>query len=198
MIAETVVPPPGEQAAGSNPSENVDRIREILFGSRMREYAQHFLQIEDRLARETAGLKAELDRRFESQGAQNRQALDALSDRLTRERDERTESEERISREFGDSIRSLDRRQRQADDSVAKELRELRQSIIERHLSLSDDLRKSLEAAATLYGRRHEELRANAVDRLAFADLLAELALRIRGDRRLPGEGNSIDAGADT
>ena len=66
MIAETAVPPPGDQAAAPNPAENVDRIREILFGSRMREYAQQFLQMEDRLARETAELKAEFGRRMES------------------------------------------------------------------------------------------------------------------------------------
>ena len=50
MIAETAVPPPGDQAAAPNPAENVERIREILFGSRMREYAQQFLQFGKRPA----------------------------------------------------------------------------------------------------------------------------------------------------
>jgi hypothetical protein len=197
MIAETAVPPPGDQTRAPDPAENVDRIREILFGSRMREYAQQFQRMEDRLVRETAELKAEFSRRMESQEVRNRQVLDSLADRLNVERDERAESEERISRELSDSIKSLDRRLRQGDDGVAKDLRELRQLTLDRHLSLSDELRQSLAAAGTLQGRRLEELRTSAVDRFALAELLAELALRIRGDLRIPEEGNSTDAGAD-
>ena len=197
MIAETAVPPPGDQAAAPNPAENVERIREILFGSRMREYAQQFLQLEDRLARETAELKAEFGRRMESQEVHNRQALDSLAERLNAERDERAESEERISRDLSESLKSLDRRLRLAHDGIARDQRELRQFTLERHLSLADEMRYSLAAAGTLQGRRLEELRANAVDRFALADLLAELALRIRGDLRVPGDGNSGDAGAD-
>ncbi len=197
MIAETAVPPVGDQTAAPNPAENVDRIREILFGSRMREYAQQFRQIEDRLVRETAELKAEFGRQLESLEASNRQVLDSLSDRLNAERDDRAESQERISRELSDSIKSLDRRQRISDDGAARDLREIRQSTIDRHLSLSEELRQAIAASGLLHGRRLEEVRANALDRFALADLLAELALRIRGDLHIAGEGNSTDAGAD-
>src|SRR5260370_21342581 len=97
MIAETAVPPPGDQTTTPNPAENVDRIREILFGSRMREYSQRFLEMEERLVRETAELKAEFGRRVESLEARSLQELDSLADRLVTERSDRAESEGRIS-----------------------------------------------------------------------------------------------------
>jgi hypothetical protein len=175
----------------------VDRIREILFGSRMREYSQRFQEMEERLVRATAELRAELGHRLESLEARSRQELDSLADRLGTERSERAESEGRISRELSDSVKSLDRRLHQTDEQVAKDIRELRQLTLDQHRSLSDELMKSLTTTRTLQGRRLEELRASAVDRFALADLIAELALRIRGEFRIPEEGNLTDAGVD-
>src|SRR5215831_11226874 len=198
MIAETdVQSPPNDQSTTLNPSENVDRIREILFGSRIREYAQRFLQMEERIARETAELKAEICRWIQLLEAQSRQELESLADRLNTERGERADAEERIRRELNDSVILLDRRLRQSEERGDKDIRELGQLALDRHKNLSDELRQSLAAAGTQHGRRLEELRAGAVDRLALADLFAEFSLRIRGEFRLPGEGNVTDAGAD-
>jgi len=197
MIADTDVRPPGDQAGTANPAENVDRIREILFGSRMREYTQRFLQIEERLAREAAELKAEVGRRLESADARSRQETDSLADRLNAERGERAESTDRISRELSDSVRLLDRRVRQTSDQIARDLRELRQFTLERHKSLSDEVTQALAAQRTLESRRMDEMRASAVSRFDLADLLTELALRLRGEFHVPGEGNSADGGED-
>ena len=198
MIAETDVQmPPNGQSTTLNPSENVERLRESLFGSRIREYTQRFQHMEERMARETAELKAEICRWIQLMEAQSRQELESLADRLNTERGERADAEERIRRELNDSIILLDRRIRQSEERGAKDIRELGQLALDRHKSLSDELRQSLAAAGTLHGRHLEELRASAIDRLALADLFAEFSLRIRGEFRLPGEGNGTDAGAD-
>jgi DNA anti-recombination protein RmuC len=197
MIAEVPVESPGGQTITPNPAENVDRIREILFGPQMREYAQRFLQIEERLSHETGELKAEIGRRLESTEAHSQQQSDSLADRLNTERTERAETVERIFREISDSFRLLDRRLRQADEQVSKDLRELSQLVLDRHRSLSDQLTQSLNNAGALHNRRLDELRATVIDRFTLADLLAEFALRLRGEFRIPGEKDSPHAGAD-
>jgi hypothetical protein len=197
MIAESDLRTPTDQTTTPNPTENVDRIRDIIFGSRMREYAQRFQQIEEQLARESADLKGEFGRRLESVEARNRQETDSLTDRLNTERTERAESTERISRELNDSVRLLDRRLRQFDEQMAKDLRELRQLTLDHHKSLSNELTQALAAQVALEGRRSDELRASAVNRFDLADLLAELALRLRGEFHAPGEGNSVNGGED-
>jgi hypothetical protein len=197
MIAEVPVQPPGGPPATPNPAENVDRIREILFGEQMREYAQRFHQLEERLVRETGELKAELCRRLESSEAHGQRQAESLTDRLNAERTERAESVERVAREVNDFVRLLDRRLRQADEQVAKDLRELSQMLLDRHRSLSDQLTQSVNAAGATHGRRLEELRARSIDRFTLADLLAEFALRLRGEFRVPGEGDGSHAGAD-
>ena len=182
--------------SGTGTTENVDRIREILFGSQMREYAQRFTQLEERLLRETSDLKTEVRRRLDSLEAYTRQEIDALSDRLKTERSERTETIERISLEADKAARALERRLVQSDDQVSRELRELRQLTLERHRSLSDELTQCVNRSEMLQTRRLEELRANAVDRVALASLLAEVALRIRGEALVPGVEDSNSAGA--
>ena len=178
------------------PTENVDRIREILFGSQMREYGQRFGHLEERLLRETSELKTEVRRRLDSLEAYTRQEVEALSDRFKTERDERTQTVDRVSREASDATRALERRLIQSDEQVLKDLRELRQLMLERHRTLSDELTQCVGKSEMLQNRRLEELRANAVDRIALASLLAEVALRIRGESLVPRVEDTLSAGA--
>jgi len=181
---------------GVGATENVDRIREILFGSQMREYGQRFGQLEERLLRETSELKTEVRRRLDSLEAYTRQEVEALSDRLKTERNERMQTVDRVSREAIDATRALERRLVQSDEQVSKDLRELRQLMLERHRTLADELTQCVSKSEVLQNRRLEELRANAVDRIALASLLAEVALRIRGESLVPGVEDTFSAGA--
>jgi DNA anti-recombination protein RmuC len=177
-------------------SENVDRIREILFGSQMREYGQRFARLEERLLRETGELKTELRRRLDSLEAYTRQEVEALSDRLRTERNERLERMDRMARDAGDSTRALEKRVAQTDEQVSKDLREVRQSLLDRHRALSDELTQCVGKLEELQNRRLEELRGNAVDRAALGDLLREMALRIRGESLVSGVEDAVSAGA--
>jgi uncharacterized protein with von Willebrand factor type A (vWA) domain len=188
---------PGSQTGVPGPTENVDRIREILFGSQMREYGQRFVQLEEKLIRETGELKAEVRRRLDSLETLMRQEVEALANRLGTERTERTESGDRISREFNEQVRSLERRFNQSEEQVSKDLRELRQVTVERNRSLTEELTEAIANAEKLQNRRLEELRASAVDRFALANFLTELGLRVRGEFHVTGIGDSADAGAD-
>jgi seryl-tRNA synthetase len=184
----------GHTSAGA--TENVDRIREILFGSQMREYGQRFAQLEERLLRETGELKNEVRRRLDSLEAYAKQEIEALSDRLRIERNERTEAAERASREVADATRSLERRVVQSEEQLSKDMREIRQLILERQRSLSDELTQCVSKSEMLQNRRLEELRASATDRIALASLLAEVAMRIRGESLVRGVEDTLSAGA--
>ncbi len=185
-----------EHAGGSGATENVDRIREILFGSQMREYAQRFAQLEERLLRETGELKTEVRRRLDSLEAYTKQEIEALSDRLKVERSERTDAVDRVTRDLVEAARGLERRLAQSDEQLSKGVRELRQLVLERHHSLSEELTQCLGKSEMNQNRRLEELRASAVDRAALASLLTEVALRIRGESLVTGLEEGLSAGA--
>src|SRR5262249_32480974 len=126
-----------------------------------------------------------------------RQELDALADRLNLERRERCDSAERFTREVVDSVESLNQRLRQTGEEMARDVRELRQFALDRHKSLSEELKQYVNTADALQVRRLDELRSCSVNRLALAELLAELAVRIRGEVPIPRDGTVTDACID-
>jgi hypothetical protein len=188
--------PPAHNHHPIGPSENVDRIREIIFGTQMREYGQRFAQLEERLLRETGELKTEVRRRLDSLEAYTRQEVEALSKRLGAERNERVEATDRLSRDAADSNRSFERRLSQSDEQVSNDMRELRQLLLDRHRALSDELTQCLSKLELLQNRRLDELRGNAVDRVALASLLGEVALRIQGESLVSNVEDTLSAGA--
>ena len=65
---------------------SVDKIRDIIFGSQIKNYEARFLRLEENLNRETAELKETMRRRFESIEAFFKSESEALAARLRSER----------------------------------------------------------------------------------------------------------------
>lgn len=175
----------------SGTAENVEQIREILFGPQMREYGQRFTRLEERLSQETTDLKAEVRRRLDALEAYTRQEVKDLGESLGLERGERTESANRLSQALTDSIKLLERGLTESEERMSNTLRELRQSTFDRIKGVLDDLTKQIGNMESSQNRSIEELRSRSIDRLALASLLTELALRVRGEFGMTGLGES-------
>lgn len=72
-------PLPGGDIVGAG---NVDKIRDILFGSQMRDDELNSLRMEERIAKEISGLREESTNRFDTLEGYLNEELEALSDRL--------------------------------------------------------------------------------------------------------------------
>src|SRR5580692_12969243 len=75
-----------ENAEGAN----VDKIRDILFGSQMRDYEKRFVRLEDNVTKAIEGLREDMTKRLDTLGAFVRQEVDSVSTRLKSEKSERT------------------------------------------------------------------------------------------------------------
>src|SRR5580700_10279481 len=115
---------PGEQKDGQmlqpqvlrGGAGNVDKIRDILFGSQMRDYESRFARLEETLIKETLEIRETNKRRFEQLESYIRREFETVQSRLKAERDERTDSASQQSRELKDLGDSLSRRIRDLDD----------------------------------------------------------------------------------
>ncbi len=65
---------------------NIDKIRDILFGSNMREYEQRFMRLEEALRKESSDLRDTTRRHLESLEAYVHKELAAIENRLNTER----------------------------------------------------------------------------------------------------------------
>src|SRR5712692_10300209 len=78
---------------------NVDKIRDILFGSQMRDYEKRFARMEDRLAKDAAALREDLKKRFDALESFAKQEIESVGQRLKGEKSERLEALKELSRE---------------------------------------------------------------------------------------------------
>src|SRR5215468_6407077 len=73
---------------------NIDKIRDILFGSQMRDYDRRFTRLEEKLLKEAADAREDSRRRFDALENFIKQEIGALGDRLRAESQERSQSSE--------------------------------------------------------------------------------------------------------
>lgn len=159
-------------AAVGDGSENVGKIRDILFGAQMRDYEGRFALLEERLADEVAALRSEQQERLHATDLALRNELDALSGRLDAERDERIDGLKRAAAELKETAKAIDRRLAgldQAGGATASDLGALRAEVGQRFGALDQQLAAEAEA-----------LRTSKTDRAALAGLLEEVGARLR------------------
>ena len=77
---------PQEQNHGAlDPTQNVDRIRDIIFGSQMRDYDSRFQRLEERLAFEGAAMRSDLQKRLDALEAFMKGEVESMTNRLRAE-----------------------------------------------------------------------------------------------------------------
>lgn len=167
---------------------NIDKIRDIIFGSQMRDYEKRFARLEERLLKEASDLRDDVKRRFEQLEGYTRRELDALAEQLKAEQAERGAADEALTRELRDLSRSTDRRVAQLDEQASKSARDLRQQMLDQARQLSDEIRQKFDELAATLDREAGELRSDKTDRAALAALFTEMAMRLTGELTLPGE----------
>ncbi|MES1257654.1 MAG: hypothetical protein ABUS51_04455 [Acidobacteriota bacterium] len=166
---------------------NVDKIRDILFGSQMRDYESRFARLEETLVKENAEIRETSRRRFEQLEGFVRKEFESIQSRFKSERDERLDGVAQHSRELKDLSDSLSRRIRDLDDRSSGVERELRGQLMTQARDLTDEIRATQEQIVGLLEKRYHELKDGKTDRAALATLFTEVALRLSDQFRIPG-----------
>jgi hypothetical protein len=77
-------------------SGNVDRIRNILFGSQMRDYDDRFQKLEERLAREAGELRSDLQRQLQALETFMKGETESMTNRVKTEQSERIQAVQQL------------------------------------------------------------------------------------------------------
>ena len=173
-----------ENAEGAN----VDKIRDILFGSQMRDYEKRFMRLEDTVTKAIETLREDMTKRFDTLSNYMKEEADSLSQRVKAEKAERSESHKEIAREMKDGAKVIE-----------KKLSQLEEQMSDGHANCAakcsnipkpsppeiDKLRRDTTAALN---REVEVLRDEKTDRAGLADLFNEFSLRLKNKFELPEE----------
>jgi DNA repair exonuclease SbcCD ATPase subunit len=165
---------------------NVDKIRDILFGSQMRDYEKRFLRLEERLAKASDALRDDLKKRFDSLESFVQQEMEALGQRLKTEKSERADALKELTRETRDSSKSLEKKLSQLEEQLSSAQGDLRTRILDQSKALGNEIRKAQTEMEAALEREAEALRHEKTDRETLGDMFAELGLRLKGELELP------------
>jgi hypothetical protein len=166
---------------------NVDKIRDILFGSQMRDYESRFARLEETLIKETVEIRETNRRRFEQLENYIKKEFETVQARLKAERDERSDSASQLSRELKELNDALSRRIRDLDDRETDAERHLRSDLLQQARDLTEEIRARHDEMTTILDKRVSELRDGKTDRAALATLFSEVALRLSDQFQIPG-----------
>ena len=167
------------QISASASTGNIDKIRDILFGSQMRDYEKRFAKLEERLQREHQELKEEMRKRLESLESYVRSETDALSSRITSEQEQRGDSLTDLSRELKDIAKSLEKKTAQLDELFNKNNRETRQQALDQTKQLMEEIQSKHQSLSQSLERAVRELTEEKMERSGLADLFTEMAMRL-------------------
>ncbi len=165
----------------------VDRIRDILFGSQMRDYDTRFQRLDERLTREASEARADVQRRLESLENFLKQEVSTLSHRLNTEQSERGGAVEKLTRDLLETATALEQRIKTVDEQAAREFHDLRTQLLEQAKALGAEIKERHEKMQA--GLEHEasQIRAAMTGREALAEMLSEVAMRLKNEFHIPG-----------
>ena len=166
---------------------NVDKIRDILFGTQMRDYDTRFARLEESLRKESSDLRETTKKRLDALEGYIKKELESLETRPKNEKEERTGSDRELSADLKSTAASILKKIGDAEDQNDKAQRELRKDLLQQSKDLSDEIAAKNEELSMLLSRRVQELRNDKTDRAALASLLTEVAMRLTDEFQVPG-----------
>lgn len=173
----------GEQMAGGN----LDKIRDILFGAQARDYERKFATLEDRLLKESAELRNDLKRRFDSLELYIKKEIEVVTDRVKAEQSERADSMKELVRELKDLAMTMDKKAGQLEDQASRAQRELRQQLLDQSKSLSEEVQTHRKDLSAALDQAVQQLRTEKTDRASLAALFMEASMRLNNEFKIPG-----------
>jgi oligoendopeptidase F len=176
-----------DRNGGIDESGKVDRIRDILFGSQMRDYDGRFQRLEEHLIREVSDVRADVQKRLEVLENFMKGEVESIRNRANAEQSERSSAIEKLSRDLIEAAKNLDAKINNLGEHAGKEIRDLREQLLDQSKALSAEIREKHEQMKA--GVEHEaaQIRGAMTGREALAEMLSEVALRLKNEFRVPG-----------
>ncbi|PYJ07962.1 MAG: hypothetical protein DMF06_14160 [Verrucomicrobia bacterium] len=168
-------------------SGKVDRIRDILFGSQMRDYDSRFQRLDERLTRDAADARADTQKRLEALETFVKGALESLTNRLNAEQFARGHATEKLAQDLAETAKMLELGTKNLGEHSDREFHALRQQLLQQSKALGDEIREKHASTKADLDREAEKIRGAMTGRESLSEMLSEVALRLKNEFKVPG-----------
>jgi len=162
------------------PPDNVDQIREILFGNQIRAVDERFGAVEKRMSRESENLKKTLEKRIHELEKLLDQFRDNTGDQLNRESAERDAGLNEVTKSLGAFRLDAENQLAEMQSDFNNEIKQVREELLAAQDSLAAGL-TSLQASQT---ERSDQLDESKVDRGELAGFLSGIVNQLAPSKK--------------
>ena len=168
-----------DPAAGNN----LDKIRDILFGAQVRDHERRFTRLETQLLAEAAQLRHDLKERFASLEQYIRTEVDQVTGRLNAEEQGRTHAVSALTTELQSLTGALQQTAAQLRGQSEQAHRDLHDQLQNQAASLTDEFTQQHATLSATLELAVQQLTHQKTDRASLATLLQELSQRLLHDQ---------------
>ena len=175
------------EAANKNTAEpteldNVDKIRDILFGNQMRDFDRKFNQLEERIASDLTNLRKENSLQIESLQTFIESEIEILASKLSSEEKTRIDEMDDMDAGLKKNVKQIDKKIADAGKSLDTHSREMNQKMLKQSQDFNIEMNSQFEQTRKRMDDYKRELTASKVDKSILAEMLNSLALQINAD----------------
>lgn len=180
---------PKESLPGANDGEQMDKIREILYGSQMRHVDKRFGKLEKLFQDEIDGLRSETEKKLASLENYFRKEIDALTSKINGETTDRTRSSEALAQRIDTAQKMLEEKIGQLSEKALQDNRDVQDQILTQSKELLEAIRSDHDKLSAMMENSFRSLSEDKTDRETLANLFTEVAMRLRDEFDLPKSG---------
>jgi hypothetical protein len=177
-----------EEPASDETPENLDKVRDILFGGQMRAVDQRLAALESRFQRELKGMRNDTEKRLADLEAFFKKEIGSQTEKLQAERSKRSDDLKALGGEMKDGFKSLDKRLGKLDETSSKADADLRTAILEHSKMVSEQLKQLSEELSSELQQAVLELRSEKLDTATLIQLFSDMALHLSEDLQAGAE----------
>ncbi len=156
-------------------TNNVDKIRDILFGGQMRDYDRRFSQLEQRLLDDTKRLRLEYEQRLMVIEQNFQREVERIHHRATLERQNNLDAQTKLNQSI-----------QQVEQLVVDENTDMRTQMSKQSATWADNLHTRSQELQRNIDRETAQLHDVKTSREDLAALFMEVALRLNRQLELP------------
>lgn len=160
-------------------ADNVDKIRDILFGNQMRDVDKRFASLEKSLTNDLAAMRNENALQIESLKTYIESEIEILGSKLSGEEKSRIEDVDDLDGRVKQQAKQIDKKIADVVKSLDKTSRDTNQKILKQTQDFGNELTKQISETRDRMDDQREALSAAKVDKQVLSEVLNALALQI-------------------
>lgn len=190
-----------QQSQGINKEQSLEKVRDILVGSQLRDYDGRFNRLENHLMGAIQSVRDEVRQRMDTIETSLLEEVRAGHQRIAQEQVKRQEALNTLENDMLNEFAEADTKQRQQSQKFNQQMEKkfqqidgkvdkleqnsleaqqaIRQQVLERYKTVSDDIQQRVTVLENVMKEALAEQAHNKVDRNALSAMLMETALRL-------------------